>query len=261
MSESLATLQRRWADHVRDPSMPAPDGVEARRMAVYRRLCIDSLDSLLAGSLPRLKSQLGDACWRDTVEHYYASHACHTPLFPRIAGEFAGWLAVQDTLALPAWAAELAHYESTQQSLHIEARAAGRSLHRVPVDSDVLAVSPLVRVLGYQWPVHEDGALEPVLDTAPVLLMMRRMPEFSLQVDELSPLAYALLSVFSDDGTRVDDVLQTVAEAHGVAPDELRAACIPVLSELCTAGVLVASTHLRECRPAAGTTPSPFFEA
>ena len=42
MAESLAIVQRRWADHVRDPSMPAPDGVEARRMAVYRRLCIDS---------------------------------------------------------------------------------------------------------------------------------------------------------------------------------------------------------------------------
>ena len=52
MAEPLATLQRRWADHVRDPAKTAPDGVEARRLAVYRRLCIDSLDTLLAGSLP-----------------------------------------------------------------------------------------------------------------------------------------------------------------------------------------------------------------
>ncbi|HHV7323763.1 TPA: putative DNA-binding domain-containing protein, partial [Stenotrophomonas maltophilia] len=117
MAEPLATLQQRWADHVRDPSMPAPEGIDARRMAVYRRLCIDSLDSLLAGSLPRLQAQLGDACWRDTVEHYYARHACHTPLFPQIAGEFAAWLGVQADLALPGWVAELAHYESTQQAL------------------------------------------------------------------------------------------------------------------------------------------------
>ena len=54
MAEALATLQQRWAGHVRDPSTPAPAGVDARRLAVYRRLCIDSLDSLLAGSLPRL---------------------------------------------------------------------------------------------------------------------------------------------------------------------------------------------------------------
>ena len=240
MSESLATLQRRWADHVRDPSMPAPDGVEARRMAVYRRLCIDSLDSLLAGSLPRLKSQLGDACWRDTVEHYYASHACHTPLFPRIAGVFAGWLAVQDTLALPAWAAEMVHYESTQQSLHIEARDAGPPLHRVPAGSDVLAVSPWVRVLGYQWPVHEDEVLEPVSSAGPTLLVIQRLVDSSLQVEELSPLAYALLSVFGDDGAPVDEALQVLSETHGVATDALRMACAPVLDELCTAGVLVA---------------------
>ncbi|WP_414489058.1 DUF2063 domain-containing protein [Stenotrophomonas maltophilia] len=240
MAESLATLQRRWADHVRDPAKTAPDDIEARRMAVYRRLCIDSLDSLLAGSLPRLKSQLGDACWRNTVEHYYARHACRTPLFPQIAGEFAAWLAVQDTLALPGWAAELAHYESTQQSLHIEARDGGRPLQRAPVGNDVLAVSPLVRVLGYQWPVHEDGALEPVLSTAPTLLVIQRLADFSLQTEELSPLAYALLSVFGDDSASVDEALQLLSETHGVAADALRMACVPVLGELCAAGVLVA---------------------
>ncbi|HFF5967578.1 TPA: DUF2063 domain-containing protein [Stenotrophomonas maltophilia] len=240
MAESLATLQRRWADHVRDPAKTAPDGIEARRMAVYRRLCIDSLDTLLASSLPRLQQQLGTSRWRDIVEHYYASHICHTPLFPRIAGEFAAWLAVQDTLALPGWAAELAHYESTQQSLHIETRDGGRPLQRAPVGNDVLAVSPLVRVLGYQWPVHEDGALEPVLSTAPTLLVIQRLADFSLQTEELSPPAYALLSVFGDDGAPVDEALQVLSETHGVATDALRIACVPVLGELCAAGVLVA---------------------
>ncbi|AWB77521.1 DUF2063 domain-containing protein [Stenotrophomonas maltophilia] len=240
MAEPLATLQRRWADHVRDPAMAAPDGVEARRLAVYRRLCIDSLDTLLAGSLPRLQQQLGTSRWRDTVAHYYAHHACQTPLFPRIAGEFAAWLAVQDTLALPDWAAELAHYESTQQSLHIEARGAGCLLQRVPEDSDVLAVSPLVRVLGYRWPVHEDEGLEPELGAAPTLLVIQRRADFSLKVEQPSPLAYALLSVFGDDGARVDKALQVLSEIHDVATDTLRAACVPVLGELCTAGVLVA---------------------
>ncbi|KRG51767.1 HvfC family RiPP maturation protein [Stenotrophomonas beteli] len=240
MAESLAILQRRWADHVRDPSLAAPAGIGARRLALYRRLCIDSLDTLLAGSLPRLQQQLGTPRWRDTVEHYYASHACQTPLFPRIAGEFADWLAVQDALALPGWAAELAHYESTQQSLHIEARDAGCLLHRVPLDSDVLAVSPLVRVLGYQWPVHEDEALEPVLSAAPTLLVIRRVAGFSLQVEELSSLAYALLSVFGNDGAPVVEALQALSETHDVATDALRAACVPVLGELCMAGVLVA---------------------
>ncbi len=242
MAESLATLQRRWADHVRDPSVAAPDGIEARRLAVYRRLCIDSLDTLLAGSLPHLRQQLGTPRWRDTVEHYYARHTCQTPLFPRIADEFAAWLAVQDTLALPGWAAELAHYESTRQSLYIEARDAGRLLQRVPEDSDVLAVSPLARVLGYQWPVHEDEDEGPgsVLSAAPTLLLIRRLADFSLQVEQLSPVAYALLSVFGDDGAAVEAALRALSQAHGMATDALRVACAPVLDELCAARVLVA---------------------
>lgn len=239
MAEPLATLQQRWADHVRDPSMPAPEGIDARRMAVYRRLCIDSLDSLLAGSLPRLQAQLGDACWRDTVEHYYARHACHTPLFPQIAGEFAAWLGVQADLALPGWVAELAHYESTQQALHIEARHTGQQPLHAPQAGSVLALSPLVRVLGYQWPVHEDAGQNGAPTAMPTLLLLRRLGDFSLQVQELSPLAYALLSAFGDDGARAEDALQVLADLHGVAADELRTACIPLLGDLCAAGVLV----------------------
>jgi len=240
MAESLATLQRRWADHVRDPSMPAPDGIAARRLAVYRRLCIDSLDNLLAGSLPRLQEQLGEARWRGLVEHYYAYHACHTPLFPQIASEFAAWLAAQDTFALPGWAAELAHYESAQQALHIEARDAGHSLHSLPADSDVLALSPRVRVLGYQWPVHADAGLDDAPAGEPTLLLLRRLADYRLQVEELAPLAYALLSAFGNDGARVDDARQALAEAHGVAADALRVVAAPLLGELCAAGVLVA---------------------
>lgn len=270
MAESLATLQQRWADHVRDPSMPAPEGIDARRMAVYRRLCIDSLDNLLAGSLPRLQVQLGDACWRDTVEHYYARHACHTPLFPQIAGEFAAWLGVQADLALPGWIAELAHYESTQQALHIEARDAGQTPLHVPQAGNVLALSPLVRVLGYQWPVHEDAGLNGAPSTIPTLLLLRRLGDFSLRVEELAPLTHALLSAFGDAGAGVEDALQVLAEAHGVAADELRAACSPLLGELCAGGVLVVTNDCWASRPAAGTTPSltgqrparpsPFFE-
>lgn len=254
MVESLATLQQRWADHVRAPSMPAPDGIEARRLAVYRRLCIDSLDSLLAGSLPRLQEQLGEARWRSLVEHYYAHHACHTPLFPQIASEFAAWLATQDTFALPGWAAELAHYESTQQALHIEARDAGHSLQHTPAGRDVLALSALVRVLGYQWPVHEDAAMDDAAVSEPTLLLLRRLADYELQVEELAPLAYALLSAFGSDGARVDDALQALAEAHGVTADALHVVAAPLLGELCAAGVLVVLTAFPDCRPAAGTT-------
>jgi hypothetical protein len=65
--------------------------------------------------------------------------------------------------------------------------------------------------------------------------VIQRRAGFSLKVEQPSPLAYALLSVFGDDGARVDEA-QALSEAHDVATDALRAACVPVLGELCTAG-------------------------
>ena len=241
MAEALATLQQRWAGHVRDPSTPAPAGIDARRLAVYRRLCIDSLDSLLAGSLPRLQQHLGGPRWRGMVEHYYARHACHTPLFPQIASEFAAWLATQDTLALPAWAAELAHYESTQQALHIEARDPGQALEQAATGTHALALSTHVRVLGYQWPVHQDEPLTTRPEAAPTLLLLHRHADFSLHTQVLAPLAYALLTALGNDGARVDEALQTQADAHGVDRGELQAATAPLLAHLCATGVLVAA--------------------
>lgn len=241
MADALATLQQRWAEHVRDPSMPAPAGIDARRLAVYRRLCIDSLDSLLASSLPRLQQQLGAAHWRGTVEHYYARHCCHTPLFPQIASEFATWLATQETLVLPGWAAELAHYESTQQALHIEAREAGQPVPRAAVATERLALSAHVRVLGYQWPVHLDETLTAQPSTTPTLLLLHRHADFSVHLQVLAPLAYALLTALGHDGARVDDALRALAAHHGEDADELRTTTASLLDELCAAGVLLAA--------------------
>ncbi len=132
MAESLAIVQRRWADHVRDPSMPAPDGVEARRMAVYRRLCIDSLDTH-GGQPAATAGTAGRSALARSGRH--TTHiVCHTPLFPQIASEFAAWLAVQYRSRCPAGRRNW-HY-STQQTLHIEARDAGHSLQSMPAGGD-----------------------------------------------------------------------------------------------------------------------------
>ncbi|WP_251277216.1 HvfC family peptide modification chaperone, partial [Enterobacter hormaechei] len=76
--------------------------------------------------------------------------------------------------------------------------------------------------------VHEHAGLEEAPATRPALLLLRRLPDYTLQVEQLAPLAYALLTLFGDDGTRVDEALQALVEAQGLAPDELRAACMPL---------------------------------
>lgn len=239
MADTLATLQQRWADHVRDPSRPAPAGIEPRRLAVYRRLCIDSLDSLLTGSLPRLHARLGPQAWRHTVERYYAVHACRTPLFPRIAAEFAAWLG-EAPLALPAWAAELAHFECQQLALRIAEESPPAAIAAFD-DHTVLDVAPLVRVLGYRWPVHDDGGWADTAPEAPTLLLLQRDAHHALQAQALTVPAYTLLLAFGPAGTTLARALEQVADEHGQARTSIDALCRPLIPDLVAAGVLYAA--------------------
>ena len=54
--------QAAFAAHLRDPEAnPAPPGIEARRMAVYRDLFFNNIAGLLAGNFPVIRRTLGQA--------------------------------------------------------------------------------------------------------------------------------------------------------------------------------------------------------
>ena len=54
----FAALQYAFAGHIRDPEhMPVPDGVEPRRMAVYRDLFYNNVENFIANSFPVLRAR------------------------------------------------------------------------------------------------------------------------------------------------------------------------------------------------------------
>lgn len=152
-------LQRAFAAHLRDPAThPAPDGLEDRRVAVYRELFFNNLESLLAGNFPVIRRLLPDADWRALVRAFMAGWQSHTPLFTEIGREFHRFLDArqeQDT-GDPPWLAELAHYEWVELALAIDEARIGDAAH--DPDGDVVAgipvASPLAWPLAYRFPVH-----------------------------------------------------------------------------------------------------------
>ncbi len=92
------------AAHVRNPAtQPGPPGIEDRRLAVYRELVFNNLAGLLGNGFPVIRATLGEATWAALVRRFLVEHACHTPLFPALGGEFVGFLAeapVSQTLML-----------------------------------------------------------------------------------------------------------------------------------------------------------------
>lgn len=158
----LDELLRRFAAHLRDPaSAPAPEGIEERRLQVYRELFFDNLSNSLAGTFPVLRRILGDERWARLVRDFYRDFRCHTPLFLEIPREFVDYLGEEREAQPgdPPFLHELAHYEWVELALAVDehelaavaADPSGDLLDGVPV------LSPLAWPLAYRFPVHRLG--------------------------------------------------------------------------------------------------------
>lgn len=219
----LSQLQAAFAAHLRDPERNPPvAGIEDRRLAIYRDLFFASIEGLLAGNFPVLKRLLaGDDAWQRLVRRFYAEHGATTPYFPRVAGEFVAWLDEQQTaLALPGWAAELAHYEWQEVELGIDETEL--PLDTVEPDGDLLAgrpaLSPLARRLAYAWPVQRlaPGAVPATPGAATTRLVVCRDRQDRIGFLELNTVTWRLLEHLEGrTGPSGAAVLETMAGELG----------------------------------------------
>ena len=61
----LREQQLELTRHLRDPQqVAAPAGIEDRRLAIYRDLLFNNIDSLLSGNFPVMRRLLGEARWK-----------------------------------------------------------------------------------------------------------------------------------------------------------------------------------------------------
>jgi len=231
------------AAHVRNPAtQPGPPGIEDRRLAVYRELVFNNLAGLLGHGFPVIRATLGEADWAALVRRFLVEHACHTPLFPALGGEFVGFLAEAQVDSARPWLAELAHYEWAEADLQASDAPmpphdpAGDLLDGVPL------LSPLAWPLAYRWPVDRIGPGHQPTDppVAPTLVLLRRAASGEVRFSTLSPLLYQLLeSIAANQDLSGRALLRSLAAGIGHADaetfiDEAR----PMLARLREEGVL-----------------------
>ncbi len=231
------------AAHVRNPAtQPGPPGIEDRRLAVYRELVFNNLAGLLGNGFPVIRATLGEAAWAALVRRFLVEHACHTPLFPALGGEFVGFLAEAPVDPARPWLAELAHYEWAEADLQSSDAPmpphdpAGDLLEGVPL------LSPLAWPLAYTWPVDRIGPDHQPTDpaAAPTLVLLRRAASGDVRFSALSPLLYQLLaSIAANEDRSGRALLRSLATGIGHADaeafiDEAR----PMLARLHEEGVL-----------------------
>jgi len=212
--------QYAFAAHIRDPQKaPAPEGIEDRRMAIYRELFFNNLKSLLSNMFPVLKKLHSDQHWNRLVRRFMQHHQAQTPYFLQLPAEFLDFL--QNEYEPGAddfpFLVELAHYEYIELALSVSEES--NDLEGVDPDGDLLAGVPvksaLAWVYAYQYPVHRISAefLPDAPAEQPVYLAVSRDAEDKVGFLELNAVTAGLLNAIqeNDAGQTGKALLRTLA--------------------------------------------------
>lgn len=227
--ERLAAQQAAFAAHLRDPAgHPPPEGVEDRRMAIYRDLFYNSLEGILAGNFPVIRALRSDAWWHERVRAFYRDYRCHTPLFTEIGREFMRYLELRAEQGAddPPFLVELAHYEWVELVLALDetdidalpCEPSGDLLEQVPLPS------PLALPLAYRFPVHQlRPEFQPDAPPAqPTFLLLVRERGGDVRFKAIDALGFHLLQALGDnpDGRSGRQILLALAGQAGATDVE-----------------------------------------
>ena len=218
-TESFRDVQNKFTQHMRDPENNlAPEGIEDRRMKVYRDLVYNNIEGFVANSFPVLRKIIADEDWHIMLRDFISRHISHTPYFPKLPMEFLGYLEKErDASHDPQFLYELAHYEWIEASLMFDSRdlcftdidEQGDLLNGVPV------LSPLAMPLAYEWPVHmirPDFIPEQKPDQA-TYLMVYRDRHFEIGFIELNPVSAKLVEELGNNSDKNGrEILESIAE-------------------------------------------------
>ncbi len=217
MQTDFRALQMAFAGHIRNPQSAAPENIEDRRMAIYRRLIFNNIQNFCSNAFPVLKSLLDDEVWQLMIRDFMIQHRCQRPLFNEIAKEFIDYLENErDCSNDPPFIKELAHYEWVELALSI-ANAEFRQ-RSVAAETDVLTLplkrSPLAWLLAYQFPVHQIGIEnQPQTPSAqPNFLLVYRNIDDQVKFIELNPVSARLLELL-ETGLTGEQAASDIAEA------------------------------------------------
>ncbi len=224
---ALRDSQMALARYLRNPGAGTPpEGVEPRRMQVYRDLIYNNIEGFISGGFPVLRSLYDDADWHALVQSFIDGHRCRTPYFLEISQEFVGFLMkhYQPVAADPPFLAELAHYEWVELALDIAEEQAPAPPAAAPdALSAVPGLSPLAWVLQYRFPVHRIGpSYRPQEPGDPCYLVVYRDREATVRFMEVSAATARLLELVRGNESETGrQLLERLATELGAPPDSV----------------------------------------
>lgn len=198
--------QYAFAAHIRDPeNVAAPEGVEDRRMAVYRELFFNNIRNLLATMFPVLRKLHSDDRWHDFIRQFMRQHRAETPYFLQLPQEFLAFLQneYQGQDDDYPFLVELAHYEYVEIALSISEDS--NNLEGVDPGGDLLRQVPVKSALAwnytYHYPVHRINKdfTPSERSEEPVSIVVYRRADDTVGFLELNLITARLLEAIDDN--------------------------------------------------------------
>ena len=256
----LLELQRRFAGHLRDPdNVPPPDGIEDRRLAIYRRLFFNNLSNLFARNFPVIRKLHDDESWQAIIRKFMTQHRSSTPMFTEIGGEFVEFIVEQSGRNQPIeqsntaqpWLAELAHWEYLETCVRLDgakvitAEAELESGSAQNLLTEPILVNPTLQLAQYQWPVHRIGPVFQPTEPEPIMLAVFRRANDKVEFMQVNALTTSLLQQLNaEDAPTLAGVLDRLAERIQQPAETLREAALPLINTLLERELILGSRNV-----------------
>lgn len=239
--------QYEFTAHIRDPQKNAkPDGIEDRRMGIYRELFYNNIEGFISSGFPVMRKIYNDENWHMMVRDFFSNHECHTPYFLEIAQEFIDYLQNerQPQKEDPAGLIELAHYEWVEMALHVSDETI--DMNDINANGDLLSqhpvFSPVAWPLVYQFPVHTMGPdnLPDKAPEQPTYLVVYRNRQDEVRFLEINPVTARLIGLLQENAsfTGLDAIESISKEMNHPNPEVVKQGGQAALEELQQHGII-----------------------
>lgn len=241
-------MQLEFTAHIRDPNThPGPQGIEDRRMAIYRELFFNNVKGFIDNGFPVLRSHYDDPNWEKLVRAFFSSHHSDSPYFVDISKEFVLYLQAEHRITQkdPPYLFELAHFEWAEVALMVDQEEPdwaaidphGDFLEQVPV------VSPTAYCLAYQWPVNEISPQYQPLEKPdePRFILIYRDTDDDVVYRTADPVTARIMELLLEQSGRTGRalLLQLAEEMQHPDPEKAVHTGYSILLKLLKAGVLL----------------------
>jgi uncharacterized protein len=206
MLDDLHSIELAFAQYIRAPNpSTTPAGLDNERMAIYRDLFYNNIESFLRKAFPVLYDLLPQAFWHSLVRDFFHLQRMHSPLFQEIPAEFVVFLSQHQLLTDYPFLYQLAHYEWAELALDIATiELPNTKLMELTTGiTQLLTISPLAWLLHYDYPVHRISRsfIPTAKDKQATYLLVFRNYADTIEFHELDLTSARLLSLLKQPHT------------------------------------------------------------